>query len=122
VDHTLRLIQHNWVVLFYNFNIEILVLIIGELSIDAISAYPFITVLSLLLPCIIILFLHLPSTNHKCTQPSYFLLLLKPAAQKETMEGNSLMRSSRLRVAPVTVPMELWSLPLFYFIESHHSL
>jgi hypothetical protein len=28
-----------------------------------ISAYPFITVLSLLLPCIIILFLHLLSTN-----------------------------------------------------------
>jgi hypothetical protein len=37
-----------------------------------ISAYPFITVLSLLLPSIIILFLHLLSTNHKCTQPCYF--------------------------------------------------
>jgi hypothetical protein len=37
-----------------------------------IFAYPFITVLSLLLPCIIILFLHLLSTNHKCTQPCYF--------------------------------------------------
>jgi hypothetical protein len=33
VDHTLRLIQHNWVVLAYNFNVVILVLIIGELSI-----------------------------------------------------------------------------------------
>jgi hypothetical protein len=31
----------------------------------------------LLLPCIIILFLHLLSTNHKCTQPCYFHLLLK---------------------------------------------
>jgi hypothetical protein len=30
-----RLIQHNWVVLSYNFNIVILVLIMGELSIDA---------------------------------------------------------------------------------------
>jgi hypothetical protein len=30
VDHTLRLIQHNWVVLAYNFNIEIFVLIIVE--------------------------------------------------------------------------------------------
>jgi hypothetical protein len=39
VDHTLRLIQHNWVVLAYNFNIVILVLIIGESSIGAISAY-----------------------------------------------------------------------------------
>jgi hypothetical protein len=36
------------------------------------SAYPFITALSLVLPCIIILFLHLLSTNHKCTQPCYF--------------------------------------------------
>jgi hypothetical protein len=37
-----------------------------------IPAYPFIIVLSLLSPCIIILFLHLVSTNHKCTQPCYF--------------------------------------------------
>jgi hypothetical protein len=35
VDHTLRLIQHNWVVLAYNFIIVILVLIIGESSIGA---------------------------------------------------------------------------------------
>jgi hypothetical protein len=62
------------------------------------------------------------STNHKCTQPCYFPLLLKPAAQKEKMDWNFLMKSSRLRVAPVTVPVELWSLLLFRFIESHHSL
>jgi hypothetical protein len=37
-----------------------------------ISAYPFIIVLSLLLPYIIIFFLHLLSTNYKCTQPCYF--------------------------------------------------
>jgi hypothetical protein len=72
-----------------------------------ISAYSFITILSLLLPCIIILLLHLLSTNHKCTQPSYFLLLLKPAAQKERMDWNSSMRSSRLRVAPIVVPVVL---------------
>jgi hypothetical protein len=35
VDHTLRLIQHNWAVLAYNFNVVILVLIIGELGIGA---------------------------------------------------------------------------------------
>jgi hypothetical protein len=99
VDHTLRVVQHNWVVLGYNLNIEILVLIIGELSICAFSAYHFIPILSLLLPCIIILFLHLLSTNHKCTQSYYFLLLLKPAAQKEKMDWNSSTRSSRLRVA-----------------------
>jgi hypothetical protein len=35
VDHTLRLIQHKWVVLACNFNVVILVLINGELSIGA---------------------------------------------------------------------------------------
>jgi hypothetical protein len=106
------LIQHNWVVLASNFNVKY----------RCISAYHFISVLSLLLPYIIILFLHLLSTNHKYTQPCYFPLLLKPAAQKEKIDLNSLMRSSRLRVTPVVVPVELWSLPLFRFIESHHSL
>jgi hypothetical protein len=122
VDHTLRLIQHNWVGLAYNFNVVILVLINGELNIGAISAYHFITVLSLLLPCIIILFLHLLSTNHMWTQPCYFPLLLRPAAQKEKMDWNSSTMSSRLRLAPVVVPVELWSLPLFRSVESHHSL
>jgi hypothetical protein len=122
VDHTLRLIQHNWVVLAYNFNVVMLVLIIGESSISAISAYHFTIVLSLLLHRIIILFLHLLSTNHMCTQPCCFPLLLKPTAQKEKMNWNSLTRSSRLRVAPVFVPMELWSLPLFRFAESHHGV
>jgi hypothetical protein len=105
----------------FNFNVEILVLIIGGSSIGAFSAYPFTIVLSLLLPCIIILFLHLLSTNHKCTQSCYFPLLLKPA-QEEKMNWNSLTRSSRLRVDPIAVPVELWSLPLFHFIESCYSL
>jgi hypothetical protein len=87
-----------------------------------ISAYHLISVLSLLLPCIIILSLHMLSMNHNCTQPCYFLLLLKPVAQKEKMDWNSSMESSRLRVALVAIPMELWSLLLFYFIESRHSL
>jgi hypothetical protein len=77
-----------------------------------VSVYPFITVLSLVLPCIIILFLHLLSTNHKRTQPCYFPLLLKHAAQKERMDWNSSMRSSKLRVAPVVIPVVLWSIPL----------
>jgi hypothetical protein len=72
-----------------------------------ISAYPFITVISLLLSYIIILFLHLLSTNHKCTQSCYFFLLLKPAAQKEGMDWNSSTRSSRLRVVPVVIPVVL---------------
>jgi hypothetical protein len=107
VDHTLRLIQHKCIVLAYNFNVVILVLINGESGISAISSYPFIMDLSLLLPCTIILFLHLLSTNHKCSQPCYFPLLLKPAAQKKKMDWNSSTKSSRLRVAPVAVPVEL---------------
>jgi hypothetical protein len=87
-----------------------------------ISAYPFVTVLPLLLPCIIILFLHMLSTNHKCNQPCYFPLLLKPVAQKERMDWNSSTRSSRLRVAPVVIPVVLWSLPLFRSAENHHTL
>jgi hypothetical protein len=87
-----------------------------------IFAYSFITVLSLLLPCIIILFLHMLSTNHKCTQPCYFPMLLKPAAQKEMMDWNSSTRSSRLRVAPVVIPVVFRSLPLFRSTENHHSL
>jgi hypothetical protein len=49
-------------------------------------------------------------------------VLLKPAAQKEEMDCNSLTSSSRLRVAPIAVPVVLWSLPLFHFVESHLSL
>jgi hypothetical protein len=51
-----------------------------------IFAYHFITVLSLLLYYIIILFLHLLSTNYKCTQPYYFPILLKLVALKEKMD------------------------------------
>jgi hypothetical protein len=107
VDRTLRLIQYNWIVLAYNFNVLILMLIIGESSIVTFMLYYFTIVLSLLLPSIIILSLHLLSTNHKCTQACYFPLLLKPAAQKEKMNWNSSTRSPRLRVAPVAVPVEL---------------
>jgi hypothetical protein len=72
-------------------------------------SYHSITILSLLLHCIIILFLLLLSTKHKCTQSCYFSLLLKPTAQNEKMDSNSSTKSSRLRVAPVAIPVELWS-------------
>jgi hypothetical protein len=51
-----------------------------------------------------------------------FPLLLELAAQKERMDWNSSTRSSRLHVAPVVIPVELWSLPLFRSTESRHSL
>jgi hypothetical protein len=38
------------------------------------------------------------------------------------MDWNSLTRSSRLRVAPVAIPVGLWSLLLFCFVESRLSL
>jgi hypothetical protein len=51
-----------------------------------------------------------------------FPLLLNPPAQKEKMDWNYSMRSSRLRVALVAIPIVLWSLPLFRFVESCLSL
>jgi hypothetical protein len=80
------------------------------------------TLFSLLIHLHIIYFLHMLSTNHKCTKPCYFPLLLKPAAQKEKMDWNFLTTSSRLRVAPIAVLVMLWSFPLLCFIESHLSL
>jgi hypothetical protein len=38
------------------------------------------------------------------------------------MDWNSLTRSSRLHVALVAVPVVLWSLPLFCFVENHLSI
>jgi hypothetical protein len=66
--------------------------------------------------------LHLLSTNHKSTQPSYFPLLLKPAAQKGELDWYSSTRSSRLCVTLVAVPVVLWCPPLFGFIVSDLSL
>jgi hypothetical protein len=63
----------------------------------------------------IILFVHLLSTNHKCTQPCYFPMLYKLATQKVKIDSNSSMRSSRLCAAPVAIPGVLWSLLLFCF-------
>jgi hypothetical protein len=37
------------------------------------------------------------------------------------MDWNLLTKISRLRVAPIAIPMVLWSLLLFHFIESHIS-
>jgi hypothetical protein len=53
---------------------------------------------------------HLLSTNHKCTQPCYFPMLLKPATQKPAKIWDSSMRSSRRANAPSRLPVELWSL------------
>jgi hypothetical protein len=75
------------------------------------------TLFTLSLPLHFIYLLHLLST-----QPCYFPLLLKLATQKEKMDWNSSTRSSRLRVAPIAIPVVLWSLSLFCFIENRLSL
>jgi hypothetical protein len=81
------------------------------------SAFYLIIVLPLLLYHAYHCFLHLLSTNHKCTQPCYFPMLLKLAAQKLKKIWCSSMRSSRQAITPGQLPVELWSLPLLYYRE-----
>jgi hypothetical protein len=77
---------------------------------------PYYYFILLLLCYIIILFVHLLSTNHKYTQPCYFPLLYKPVAQKVKMFWNSSMRSSRLAL-PRLISCGLWRLSLFCFVR-----
>jgi hypothetical protein len=62
----------------------------------------------LFLPLHIILFLHLLSINHKCTQPCYFPLLLKLAAQKLKKNWSTSIWCSRRVINPSRLPVELW--------------
>jgi hypothetical protein len=97
------------------------VLINLESSIGAFLLIP-LCLIYLVITLHFIYLLHLLSTKYKCTQPCYFPLLHKPVAHKEKMGWNSSTMSYRLRVAPVAVPVVLWSLPPFCFIESRLSL
>jgi hypothetical protein len=122
LDHTLGLIQHNWVVLSYNFNVVILVLIIGK---SGIGAFLLILLLQFYPCCYVALSFYFCT----CWVPTISVLnlailhlLLKPAAQKERMNWNSSTRCSRQRVTPVVIPVVLWSLLLFCSAENHHSL
>jgi hypothetical protein len=74
------------------------------------SAFNLIIALPLILYLAYHYFLHLLSTNHKCTQPCYFLLLYKPAAQKLKEILDSLIRNSRRAITPGQLPVELWCL------------
>jgi hypothetical protein len=69
MDHTLRLIQHNWVVLAYNFNVEILVLTIVESSIGAFL----LTILLQFYPCY---YLALSFYSYTCWRPTISVLNL----------------------------------------------
>jgi hypothetical protein len=58
--------------------------------------------------------MHLLSTNHKCTQPCYFPLLYKPAAQKLKKILDSLTRSSRQAIPLVDCLWSYGAVPLLY--------
>jgi hypothetical protein len=75
-----------------------------------ISAFSLITTLSLLLYLAYHLFLQLLSTNHKCTQPCYFSLLLKLDVQKPKKIHSISISSSRRAIATGRLPVELWCL------------
>jgi hypothetical protein len=81
------------------------------------STFNLITVLPLSLYRAYHCFLHLLGTNQKCTQPCYFPLPLKPAAQKLKKIWHSSMRSSRRAITTSRLPMELWSLSRLYYRE-----
>jgi hypothetical protein len=91
-----------------NFHIVNRMLIICESSIGAFSTFNFITALPLILYHVYHYFLHLLSTNRLCTQPCYFPLLYKPAAQKLKEILDSSMRSFVLTITPSRLPVELW--------------
>jgi hypothetical protein len=74
------------------------------------SAFNLIIALPLILYLAYHYFLHLLSTNDRYTQPRYFLLLYKPAAQKLKEILDSLMRSSRQVITHGRLHMELWCL------------
>jgi hypothetical protein len=90
--------------------------LIGMLDNNLWVKYRWFSAFNLIIPLPLILyhayhfFLHLLSTNHKYTQPCYFLLLYKPAAQKLKEILNSSMRSSRRVITPGWLPVELWYL------------
>jgi hypothetical protein len=58
----------------------------------------------------VIFFLYLLSTNYKCTQPCYFPLLLKPAAQKLKKIWSAITWCSRGAMATHRLPVQLWCL------------
>jgi hypothetical protein len=75
-----------------------------------ISTYICMPYLPYYYPLHIIYFLHLLSTNHKCTQPCYFPLPLKPAAHKLKKIWSTLIWWSRRAIALGRLHVVLWCL------------
>jgi hypothetical protein len=105
----------------FKFHVLNRMLINGESTVGAFSAFTLIIALPLILYPAYHYFLHLLSTNHKWTQPGCFPLLYKPTAQKPKKIWDSLM-SSRRGITPGRLPVELWchsvavSLRVFAFV------
>jgi hypothetical protein len=81
VDHTLRLIQYNWVASAYNFNLVILVLIIG-VTYRSISSFYYSFILG------ITLHYHFIPTLAEYQPLVYSTLLFYPATQTCCLEGD----------------------------------
>jgi hypothetical protein len=97
------------------------VLIIWESSLGAILLSALLQFYFVIIPCI-------STYSYTCWVPTtsvlnlaIFLCYSIHAAEKMKMDWNSSMRSSRLAL-PRLISCGLWSLPLFCFCESHHSL
>jgi hypothetical protein len=71
--------------------------------------------------CISFIFLHLLSTNHKCTHPCYFPCYSKPATQKLEKIWNSLMSSSRLALPELHFPVDYGASCYFAFMRVIYS-
>jgi hypothetical protein len=73
---------------------------VNEFMCSCFSAYNFVIPLPLPLYLAYHIFAHMLSTNHKCTQPCYFPMILKHAAQKLKKVCDSSMRCSRQAITP----------------------
>jgi hypothetical protein len=82
-----------------------------------ISAYHFTTIYHCYYLALSFIFLHLLSTNHKCTQCCYFSLLYKYAAQKLKRIYGTLIWCFRLAITPDQLPVELCSLSVVMFLR-----
>jgi hypothetical protein len=80
---------------------------VNESICSCFSAYKFVIALPLSLYLAYHIFPHVLSINHKCTQPCYFFMLLKPTAQKLEEICDSSMRSFRRAITPSRLPVEL---------------
>jgi hypothetical protein len=80
---------------------------VNESMCSCFSAYKFVIALPLSLYLPYHIFPHLLSINHKCIQPCYFPMLLKPAAQKLKKILDSSMRCSRRAITHGRLPVEL---------------